>query len=404
MFDYNNKMKINSNLYELQTYRPYWGEYIWSFVFKKEKLMRLLEKKNETEWNKFIDDEFKEVYAFGNLLYFHNKDGKQYLKNKDPLVDKKETFHFKNLFYMGDGCNGAFNGYISWLNNIGRCFGNKYELTILYDNMPDKTRRLLSKYFSVIKRERTKNYTTDVLLVTYATYFYPKNIFALESNHMFIHGNMSDYEHAARYTDDIYTDYIAVSKIAAKKAKGYFPSKEIKSIINPFKLDKTLVQPHLRLVSALRYSPEKAPERIEALAKIFDELQIPFTWNVFTDQKENTVESNGLIFRSRVYNPLPYINDSDYFVLLSNTEAMPYCILEAMALNTKLVVTPLDAYKELGIKNGKNAIVIPFSYFEEKNKNKLIGIAKKMYKEKQNQIKYTINQSLWKDYNKILKK
>ncbi len=404
MYDYKNKMKINTNLYELQTYRPYWGEYIWSFVYKKKKLLGLLEKTNEVDWNKYIDDEFKEVYAFGPLLYFHNKDGKQYIRNGEPLIDKKETFHFKNLFYMGDGCNGAFNGYISWLNNIGRCFGKKYEMTILFDNMPDKTRKMLSKYFSLIKRERRKNYVTNVLLVTYATYFYPKNIFPIEANYMFIHGNMSDYENAARYSDDIYTDYIAVSQVAAKKAKGYFPSKNIKSIINPFKLDKSLVLPHLRLVSALRYSPEKSPERIEALAKVLNELEIPYTWNVFTDQKENTVESGGLVFRSRVYNPLPYVNDSDYFVLLSNTEAMPYCILEAMALNTKLVVTPLPAYKELGIKNGKNAIVIPFSYFEEKNKDKLIKVVKKMYKEKQKEIKYKIDEKLWDGYNKILKK
>lgn len=402
-YKYKNKMKINANNYELCTYRPYYGEYIWSFIYKREKLLRLLENHTEESWNTFVDNEFKNVYAITKLLYFHNPNGKKFI-NYGPLLDIKEDKYFKNLIYMGDGCNGAFNGYISWILNLGRCFSKKYEITILYDHMPDQTRDVISKYFKCIQRERKINYVADILFTTYSTYYYPKNIYALEENSLFIHGNMSDYDYTSPYVDDIYTNYIGVSKTAAKKAKGYFPTKHIKSIVNPFKLDKELLKPHLKLTSALRYSTEKAPERIEYMGRLLDELGIPYTWNVFTDQKENTNESNGLIFRSRIYNPLPFINDCDYFVLLSNSEAMPYCILEALACNKKLIVTPLPAYKELGLRNGKGAFMIPFEYFEEQNKEKLKKLILKIYKEKDKKTTYKLDEKLWDDYNKLFRK
>jgi hypothetical protein len=214
---------------------------------------------------------------------------------------------------------------------------------------------------------------------------------------------MCDYPHTRKFYDDIYTNYIAVSKIAAKKAVGYFPTKKIISITNPYKLEKDLVKPHLTLVSAFRYCDVKRPDRVEIMANLLDELEIPYTWNLFTDQVKET-KSSGLIYRKRVQNTLPYVKDSDYFVLLSDSEAMPYCILESLAVNTKVVVTPLEAYDELELKNNKNAIIIPFNYFEEKNKDKLKRVLKKMYKEKDQKVKYKIDSKLWDGYNKVFKK
>jgi glycosyltransferase involved in cell wall biosynthesis len=401
-YDYKNPMKINSNEGILGQYKPYYGEYIWAFVYKREKLLNLLSTSNEEEWNRYIDDNFHETYALGQVLYFHNPNGKKFIE-EGPLLDIKKEERFKNLIYMGDGCNGAFNGYISWLNNIGRCFKDKYDICILYDNMPDKTYEMLSEQFKVIHYKRDINYVCDVFISTYTSFYYPKNIFILESSNLFIHGNVRAYDYVETFSDDIYTNYIAVSKLAAEKAVGCFPRDDIKSIMNPFKMDKKLLKPHLRLTSAFRYTEEKRPDRIELVGRLLDELDIPYTWNVFTDRKENTNESNGLIFRNRTYNPLPYINDCDYFVLLSDTEAMPYCIIEALACNTKVVVTPLEAYNELGIKDGENGIIIPFEYFEEENIEKLKGILQKMYKEKDKKINYKLDESKWEGYNDVFK-
>ena len=219
---------------------------------------------------------------------------------------------------------------------------------------------------------------------------------------MFIHGNICDYPNAKPFVDDIYTKYIAVSKIAAQKAKGYFPTDNIEYLYNPFLLDDKLLKPHLTLVSAQRYSEVKRPERIEIIANILRELEIPFTWNVFTDKFENT-NKDGLIYRRRVINPLPYMKDADYFVLLSDSEALPYCVVEALSLNTKVIVTPLEAFEELGVVDKENGYVVPFDYFKEENKDKLIELVQTIYKNKDKEINYTFDKELYSGYNDIFK-
>jgi len=403
-YNYLNNMKISINKEELSSNIPFYGDYLWAYIFNKKKLQEIIDIKVNSinEYNEKAKELFKERTAIATAIYYHNPYGNIHISDL-PYTDIKKTNLTKNLIYIGDGCAGIFNGYVSWLKNIGRCFKNNYKITILYDSMNQSVLKYLSKYFNCIKRKNDTNYCCYRLLVTYSTYYYPKNIIALDQTYMFIHGNMSDYEHTRVFHDDLYTHYVAVSKIAAEKAKGYFPTNNIEYVINPFKLEKDLVKPHLKLCSAFKYSDVKRPDRVEKFASILDELEIPYTWNVFTDQKENT-NINGLIYRTRVLNPIPYIKDSDYFVLLSDSEAMPYCIMEAISVKTKVIVTPLEAYDELGIVNGKNGFIIPFNYFDDKNKKKLISFIKKIYKEKEMKSTLKLKESLWKDYNKIFMK
>ena len=316
------------------------------------------------------------------------------------MVDKKYSVFYKNVIYIGIGCRGTFNGYISWVRNIGKCFCSKYDITLLYDDISSALNEEFSKMYNCVKLDSKINYICDKLLVTYTNYFYPKNIYVNDRSYLFIHGNPNDYKNACHYYDDIYTDYMAVSKISAKKSVGYYPINDVKPLYNPFVLDKNLVKPHLRLVTAMRSSDIKRPERIVKMASVLDELSIPYTWNVFTDKNENT-NINGLIYRKRTLNPLPYVNDSDYFVLLSDSEALPYAIVEALALNTKVIVTPLEAYDELGVIDGNNAIVVPFEYFDDENKDKLIDVCKRIYEEKDKSFEYHFDESLYEGYNDI---
>ena len=110
-----------------------------------------------------------------------------------------------------------------------------------------------------------------------------------------------------------------------------------------------------------------------------------------------------LVKTLRVVNPLPYFADSDYFVLLSDSEALSYAVVEALSVNTKVLVTPQDAYAEFGLKDGENAVIVPYDYFEEENKEKLVDLIKKIYADKEREIQYTFNPDLYKLYNDLLK-
>ncbi len=397
-YNYVNKPKIAKDLGELKQNKPYYGEYIWSFIFNKNKLLTLLDCPKE-KFNEAVDGLFKEPSAIGEVLYYHNPNGSKYIKDF-CYNDVKKSQYYENIIYVAGGCNGLFNGYVSWVKNIGRCFADKYDITILYDTMCKPTLDNFSKKFRCVKLSNDINYVCARLLVTYSSYYYPKNIHSIEENYMFIHGNMSDYPNSRRFFEDLYTKYIAVSKIAAEKAKGYFPTENIEYILNPFKIENNLLKPHLKLVSAQRNSPEKKPERLKIIADALNELEIPFTWNIFMDSHP-FVNEKGLIYRECVENPLPYIQDSDYFVSLSDTEALGYSVLEALVLNTKVIVTPLDAFKEIGVKDGENGFFIPFECFDEENKEMLLEIIQKIYENKEMKIDYKFDEKLFDKYNDL---
>lgn len=393
--DKNNKVLNNKN--ELSKIKPYYKEYIFSYIFLKEKLEKLINIEDISKFNEIVDKEFTNNTAIEEVIYYHNPNIEKRLNF--VYSDIKEINKYKNIIYVASGCNGIFNGYISWIKHLGKCYKDKYDIVILYDEINEKTKEIFEKYFKCIKREINNIYLCDRLLVTYSSYFYPKNIVNLDKNYLFIHGNMSDYENVIKYYDDIYTNYVAVSKTASEKAKGYFPTETIEYVLNPYKLDEE-VPKRMKLTSTFRYTKVKCPERIEKMAKLMDEMNIPYTWEVFTDKKENT-NINGLIYRRRTSNPLPYVKDSDYFVLLSDSESFSYSVIEALSVNTKVVITPLPVYNEIGVIEDENAIVIPFEYFDDENVDKLKEIILRMYEVMDTPIEYRKNEVLENGYNEI---
>ena len=174
-YDYKSETKLSINKDELSRNKPYYGDYYWAYIFNKSKLQELIDIKDEVQFNKKVDELFVNTTAIENLIYFHNPKGTRLVKDF-VYSDIKRNEYYKNIIYIGIGCAGVFNGYVSWLKNIGRCFGKKYEITIIYESMHEKVLKSLSKYCKCIKRNNSINYYCDSLSVTYSTYYYPKNI------------------------------------------------------------------------------------------------------------------------------------------------------------------------------------------------------------------------------------
>jgi hypothetical protein len=375
-------------------YKPYQDEYIWNYVYTKDKLIGTLITKDVD-----VDKYFTNTTYIKDIIYHHHNKG--FIFNNWYLINRKETAYYKNILYVGDYCNGIFNGYVTWIINLEKAYPN-YEVIILYDHMPKETINRFSLNYKCIEYHNNINYVGDKLLCTYSTFFYPKNIYSLEESIMFIHGIMSDYKNAAKYKDKLYDRYIAVSKIASIKARGYFNSNNIEYILNPYVVDSK-IKPELKLISTLRNDPIKRMDRMEIMANILDQLDIPYTWNVFTDKKEETT-SKGLIYRERTTDVLSYVKDSDYLVLLSDSEAFSYSALEALTVGTKVIVTPLPVYDELEIKDKENGYIIPFNYFDSENKDKLIEKIKEIYLNKDKSFTYNYDVSKYKAYEEVFKK
>lgn len=394
-YDYTRELKLRNDEGELNKIIPRSGCYIWNFVFNKNKLLQLASCFNEND-NELTKEIFVSRTSISDVLYYHNKEGE--FSNILNMVNRRHIVYYKNIIYMGSFCNGLFNGYITWLNEIGKAFP-EYSITILYTKINELTKNRFEKYFRCIEYSDQIDYVCDSLVTTYSTYFYPINIYPTKENSIFIHGNMSDYENSARFSDDIYDRYVAVSKISRDTAYGYFPTNNIEYIYNPFSFDKDNIKPHLTLISAIRNAPEKGMNHIKKAASILDKENIPYTWSVFTD----VVEPNqgGLIFRNCVTNVIDYIADADYLVQFSRTEALSYSLTEGLCTGTKIITTDIPAIHELNIIDNINGIIIPIEYFEDGNEELLKNKLLEAYKIKDKTFNYDYNTERFSDYNTI---
>ncbi len=340
----NDNIKTCTNPNNLK-YKCYLGEYLWSFIYNRELLVKASSIDEDEDFNKEIDKIFTNNTSIGDIIYYHYPNNERMVNNYF-LTDIKNELYYKNIIYMGAYIDGKFNGYITWLLNVGKCFKNK-DITLLYDNVPDATYERMAPYFNMVKYQRDNNYVCDRLITTYSNYYYPKNIIPLEYSYVFIHGDLSYfYTNSTPFQDDIYNKYIAVSKTARDGAVKFLPTEKVDYILNPISIEPEQVKNHLYLVSTLRGSSKvKKQDRLEIFAKELDKKNIPYTWDIFTDKGEGT-NTSGLIFRNRVLDPLPYVKDADYFVLFSDSEAFSYSVVEAVKLGVKVIITPLKVYEE----------------------------------------------------------
>ena len=383
-YNLNKDNKRNNSYDYLKTLKPYYLEYLWQFLFKTDVLKEILTFEFNWEFDSKIDALIKNQEAIEDIIYYHNPIVDYCTLSYFPYVDFKEVKKCKNMIYIGD-IHGRFSGLITWITNIGKCFGKDYELTFIYNQIDDEIKELIEPYFEVVRHENFVNYICDRFIDTYLDYDYPRNIFYCEESSTFIHGIMFENYFLS---PDLYDKYIAVSKTCRDTVKfGFETNKKVDYIHNPIKMDKKSIKPHLKLVSTTRSQNIKGVERLEKFAQILDEENIPYTWNVFTDANEG-INHSGFIYRNAVFNPLSYVNDADYLVMLSDTESFCYSVLESLILNTKVIVSELDVFKELGVKNGENGYFIPFEFFEDNNKEKLREKVLEIYNAKNKKIKY----------------
>ncbi len=395
------KEPVHNETFEcLSKIKPYYLEYIWSFVFRTEKLKEILGLERNYTFDSKIDEIVVNTTAITEPIYIHNPVKTEWNLSDVPYVDYKIVQYYKNIIYIRNNLTGLFNGVITWLLHIGKCFGNKKEITVLYDAAYPETEEKLKKYLNVIHREKYANYICDRYIATYLDYDIPNNVFCIEESSCFVHGLM--IENDVLYPD-IYDKYIGVSKRCRDSiAFGFETKKKAEYIHNPISLNRKDVKPHLHLVSTLRSEACKGLDRLEKLAAMLDEENIPYTWNVFTDVNEGTNHS-GFIYRNAKFDILPYVADANYLVLLSDIESFSYSVLEALMLNTKVVVTPVDVFKEIGVVDGENAIYIPFEYFQDENKELLRSKVKQMYYEKDRKFKFHPTKLNYKEFDKLLK-
>lgn len=244
--------------------------------------------------------------------------------------------------------------YFKKISSIGGVESTFYYLSKLYKNMvvyykeadPEQIERL-AKNIEVHKY--TKPIECDRF---FCNYNYDIEVKAKEYYHI-IH---CDYKKVT-FKPFVYPGfkYIGVSKLVCD---SFYELTGIKAelIYNPIVIEKPIAEKKkdgkIHIVIASRLTSEKGGERIIKLAKASKDIVI----DLYSNKTLFPIMPN--IRQHDTKLDLTYeMACADYVAQLSSHEAFGLSVAESLSLGTPVIVTDIPAFKEIGCKHGKNAII-----------------------------------------------
>lgn len=308
-----------------------------------------------------------EVYrSLNNLdLNKHQMLDKNYIKILDDTIDidDKRQVHnvlqkkfaknryYTNVFYI-DLIYDA-GGVETFLYNLVQKYIKK-DIVIFYGKASEAQLERLYPYCEVYP------YSPDLVIQCKNFFGFFANPIAkkvIAENYYFtIHG---DYKAlgVAPPKNSVGYNPIAVSQVVADSWYDYTKESPIVSY-NPVIVKKP--KKILHLITASRLSREKGAKRIEKLAQLFDDNNIPFKWDIYSPNLKNAPIHPSIFLHNTKLDLTNEIADADYLVQLSDTESFGYSIAEALMLKTPVIITDCPVFKELKIQNGIDGFIVDF--------------------------------------------
>ena len=260
----------------------------------------------------------------------------EYAKFNKPF--KRDTMiYFNDIYKVG--------GIQTWICNLAE----DYEFSVVYDKGDSKR----IKYLEDLGIECIKYVGQELECDTLIRCMWGTTPFKANFTILAIHG---DYSKLIYRKEDVpeHDIVVAVSKDSAKGWKEYY-GEEAEVIYNPVKIreDKPIV-----IGCFSRLSAEKGVKRYKYLIEQLKSSGRPFLLLFFTDLPFEEEDSR-VVFVEPVLNPIGYMRICDYIALLSDTEACPYNVLEALKIKKPLLITRLPILEEMGV-NETNAKIYDF--------------------------------------------
>ena len=241
------------------------------------------------------------------------------------------------------------SGLTTFIVNFCKVMSKYYDIMVIYSDSIDSDRlRQLRKY--VDTRRNTGAIICDILIVNSIYDNVPTNITYTKKLQMCHTCKMPTIKTLP--TDNDETIFVSET---ARNTWNRTDGKVIHNMLTPAED----IEP-LMLVSCLRDSHEKGIERMKEFAKLLKSRGITFIWFVFSSSEIHGLV-DGMIQMKPVVDVLPYVMKADYLVALSDIEAYPYAILEALYIaQTPIITTPIDVLDEIGFSDGDDGYIVPF--------------------------------------------
>ena len=175
-----------------------------------------------------------------------------------------------------------------------------------------------------------------------------------------IHTDYSnEFERKGLPIDHPRTTYIGITEDSKKKFEEITGIKRTILCRNPMRLEED--SPLLILVSATRLSSIKGGDRMLRLANELDRQGISYIWLLFTtnEYEDNPVWKNkNIIHMQNRLDIGKYMRKADWVIQPSICEGDSYTDREALYRGVPIVVCELPYFKEIGIKEGVNALFL----------------------------------------------
>ena len=258
---------------------------------------------------------------------------------------------YSNIYYQ-EHLN-YIGGVETFLYELARKYCDR-DLTIIYSSGDKEQIKRLKKYVRCIK------YNGELIECDRAFFNYSTkiidNIKAKEYIQI-VHADFKDPS-LANYPpilSDKVQKYYGVSKNNVKSFEE-LTKMECGLAYNPIIIEP---QPRLlRLIAPQRLTNEKGGKRLEYLVKEMDKVGIFYQLEIFSNDTLS-INSPNVIYRTPTLDIRKYIANSDYLVLLSDTEGFSYGLYEALTMGIPVIVTKLPVLNEIGV-NKDNGIVLEF--------------------------------------------
>lgn len=260
-----------------------------------------------------------------------------------------------NIYWVGR--LNVIGGVETFIYELSKMFTN-YDFVIYYNYIPLEQLSRLRKYVKCVKyngeilkcKKFFMNYDISII----------DNVEAEEYIEV-IHA-VFKYNKLQPHTHNKITRYYAVSK-EARDSFCKITGLECEVVHNPLNIETP--KKVLRLISATRTDSDKGKisERMQKLVNEIEKHNIPYEWKIFSNGKQ-TVYGKNVIYMKPNLNVRDFVADSDYLVQLSDTEAWCYSVLESLHCNIPVIVTPIESFDEMGVKNGVNGYILDFDMKE----------------------------------------
>ena len=256
----------------------------------------------------------------------------------------------KNVFYVYN--LNSIGGIESWLYYISKKYGNDYDINIFYSVADERQLDRLKKYAKVYY------YFGQEIECENAFFCYDISIIdkVKAKNYIqFVHSNINEINKNIVWNMHPKIDRIISVSNEVKKGFKKKTGLDSEVIYNPIIIDDD--RPMLKLISCTRLSPEKGRENMIKFARALKRENIPFIWDVFTDN-DDEIKMEEFVYHKPTLEISKYIKNADYLFQGSNTEAFCYSVVESLMLNIPIIAMDIPIYHELNIKDGEHGFLI----------------------------------------------